>query len=167
MLIHVTQKLAAKLPAISREPLEETSPLGSWTAHLLRIDRVQCVLFCHDETRCALFLPGVRKLQFQELGKLHRQLFLATLIVFGVEERQLQKIELALGPALYDRATSRGVLASINQLQYDLAGHLARVNHVLEIDPVAASAQLSRRPATIRGKWLWPDKEMLERVASL
>lgn len=167
MLVHCTQKIAGKLPGVSTLPLEEQSPLGSWSANLLRLDRIQCVLFCHDETRYALFLPGVRKPQFQELGRWHRQLFLATLIVFGVEESQLCKVELALGPVSYDRATDRSVLSSMHQLEYDIAARLHRVPHVLDLDPVTMSAELSHRPATIRGKWLWPEKAMLERIAAL
>ena len=58
MIIHATRKLAQRLPDVSIEPLKETSPLGSWHADRLTIDRRQCVLFCHDETRAAL-LPQV------------------------------------------------------------------------------------------------------------
>lgn len=58
MIIHCTKKLAAKLPAVSLEPLMETSPLGSWHANLYTIDRRNCLLFCHDDTRYTVFLPG-------------------------------------------------------------------------------------------------------------
>ncbi|MHB1233596.1 MAG: DUF6933 domain-containing protein, partial [Burkholderiales bacterium] len=44
MILHCSQKLAAKLPAISSTLLEETSPLGSWHAHLFMLDRGQCVM---------------------------------------------------------------------------------------------------------------------------
>lgn len=168
MIIHCTRKLAPKLSNVSREPLEEASPLGSWTANLLRIDRIQCLMFCHDETRYALFLPGVRKPQFQELDRLHRELFLGTLIVFGVPESQLQKVALALGPVRYDKATDRSVLGSMNQMeQQEVATIMWRTNHVSEVDPLQASVELSHRPATVRGKWLWPEKAMLEKVSSL
>ncbi len=79
MITHCTQKLAAKLPEVSAPPLSETSPLGSWHAHLYTIDRRQCVLFCHDTTRYILFAAGLRKEQFADLGRLHRELFLTTL----------------------------------------------------------------------------------------
>ena len=83
MIIHCTQKLAVKLPNVSTTPLVETSPLGSWHAHLFHYDRRQCVLFCHDESRYCLFQSGLLKADFAELGRLHRELFLATLV--GVE----------------------------------------------------------------------------------
>jgi len=38
MIIHCSQKLAAKLPGVSSVPLDETSPLGSWHGHLLTLD---------------------------------------------------------------------------------------------------------------------------------
>ena len=51
MIIHCTRKLAAKLPEVSAKALTENSPLGSWHAHVYVIDRRNCLLFCHDETR--------------------------------------------------------------------------------------------------------------------
>jgi hypothetical protein len=39
MIIHCTQKLAAKLPEVSAAPLTENSPLGNWHAHLYNYDR--------------------------------------------------------------------------------------------------------------------------------
>lgn len=41
----------AKIPEASAAAREEVGGLGSWHARLVRFDRVQCVLFCHDETR--------------------------------------------------------------------------------------------------------------------
>jgi hypothetical protein len=73
-VIHCTRKLAAKLPGVSAAALEEVDGLGNWHANLVRFDRVQCVLFCHDETRYCLFVPGMRARQFAELGRWHREL---------------------------------------------------------------------------------------------
>jgi Domain of unknown function (DUF6933) len=99
MILHCSQRLAAKLPAVSPTPLEEASPLGSWHGHLLTIDHRQCVMFCHDATRHVLFLPGLRKEQFAVLGeRWFRSLYLVTLAVIGCPDKQLKKVELALGP---------------------------------------------------------------------
>jgi hypothetical protein len=61
--IHCTRKLAAKLPEVPAAALEDAGGLGGWYAHLVRFDRVQCVLFCHDATRYCLYLPAVRARQ--------------------------------------------------------------------------------------------------------
>ena len=51
MIIHCSEKLAAKLNGVSPIPLPETSPPGSWHGHLFTLDRRQCVMFCHDANR--------------------------------------------------------------------------------------------------------------------
>lgn len=152
MIIHGSKKLAAKLPDVSPTALEEASPLGSWHGHLFTLDRRQCVMFVHDETRYALFLPGLRKKHFAELGgKWFRELFTSTLAAFGCPDVQIRKVELALGPVYYDTAIDRSVQGSLRVVKQDLA----------------VSCDLCHRPTSVYGKWLWPDKAMLEWVGRL
>lgn len=132
MILHCSQKLAAKLTGLSPVPLEETSPLGSWHGHLFTLDRRQCALFCHDASRYVLFLPGLRK------------------------------VELALGPMHFDTATDRSVQSSLRVAQQTLEAW-----NVMNLDPLAMSCRLNERPATVYGKWLHPDRAMLEAVAAL
>ena len=168
MIIHCSQKLATKLTGVSPTPLEETSPLGSWHGHLFTLDRRQCVMFIHDATRYALFLPGLRKEQFAVLGeRWFRPLYLATLVAFGCPDTQIKKVELALGPVRFDTAIDRSVQGSLRVARQDLESSVLRVPNVMDIEPIAMSCELSDRPATIYGKWLWPQKAMLEMVASL
>jgi hypothetical protein len=168
MIIHCSQKLAAKLSGVSATPLAETSPLGSWHAHLLTIDRRQCVMFMHDASRYALFLPGLRKEHFAELGgKYFRTLYFASLAALGCPAVQIRKAELALGPIRYDCATDRSVQGSLRVAHGDLAARLMEVPNVMDLNPLAISCELSHRPATIRGRWIWPDQLMLEAVARL
>ena len=127
MIIHCTKKLAAKLPSVSSSPLSESSPLGSWHANLYMIDRRNCILFCHDTTRYTLFLPGLRKVEFAELGRWFRELFTASLAYMGLEDTQVRRAVLALGPVTFDTATGRSVLGSLNQMKFMLDG---RVNEV-------------------------------------
>lgn len=144
------------------------SPLGSWHGHLYTLDRRQCVMFCHDATRYVLFMPGLRKAEFAELGeRWFRSLFRATLVLGGCAELQIKKVELALGPVRYDSAIDRSVQGSLRVVQQDLAALLYRVADVMDIDPVAASRHLNKRPAGVHGKLVWPDRAMLEAVARL
>lgn len=169
MIIHCTQKLAAKLPEVSAVPLQETSPLGSWHAHVYVIDRKQCVLFCHDDTRYTLFLPGLRKPNFAELGHLFRELFTATLAVIGVPDSQIRRAELALGPVRFDTAYDRSVQGSLKQMHFGLQCFIEDVPDVMLVDPLAMSLRLSHYPVRIRnGKEYWmADKAMRERVMGL
>ena len=166
MLLHCTQKLAAKLTGVSTTPLVEASPLGSWHAHLYAYDRRQCVLFCHDESRYVLFLPGLLKADFAKLGQLHRELFLATLVALNVSESLLSHVALALGPVQFDRNTDRSVLGSLRTADIDLSWLIQDV-HVLDCDLLAVARKLNDRPTSVKGKWFHPNKEMLKRIAQL
>jgi len=85
MLLHCTERLAAKIPhehfrnAGYDGSQGNCTPLGEWYGHLLLLDRRQCVLFYHDLTRYVFFLPGLRAPQFADLGHWLQELFFATL----------------------------------------------------------------------------------------
>jgi hypothetical protein len=124
-------------------------------------------MFMHDATRYALFLPGLRKAQFAELGDGFRSLYLATLAAYNCSDMQIKKVELMIGPVRYDTTTDRSVQGSLRVAKQDLEAELYRVPNVMELDPVAVSCRLSHRPATVHGKWLWPDKAMLGLIGAL
>jgi hypothetical protein len=168
MVIHCSRKLAAKLASVSATQLEDDCPLGSWHGHLYSIDHSQCVLFCHDATRYCLFLPGLRKPHFAELGsKWFCQLYFATLARIGCPDAQIRRVEQALGPIRMDLVTDRSVQSSMRVARGDLDGRIMDVANVLELDPIDVSCELNDRPASISGKWIWPDKLMREAVAAL
>ncbi|WP_020676167.1 DUF6933 domain-containing protein [Geopsychrobacter electrodiphilus] len=166
MLLHCTQKLSAKLPEVSAIPLENLSPLGSWHANLYRYDRRQCVLFCHDDSRYCLFLPGLVKADFAELGRLHREFFLASLMALAVPEAQLKRLAMLLGPAQFDLNTDRSVLGSLRTANLDLSWLIHDV-HALDCNPLGVSLKLNQRPTTVKGRWIDPEKMMLERIMQL
>jgi hypothetical protein len=146
----------------------ESGLLRIWHGHLLTLDRRQCVFFCHDATRFAMFLPGLRAPQFAELGRLHRELFLALLEAQGLEHRYIAHAALTLGPLRMDRNTDRSVLASMTRIAGDLQfGLLREVVNVMELDPIQTSLWLNNRPCTIHKQWIWPDKAMREIVETL
>ncbi|HOO51044.1 MAG TPA: hypothetical protein PLK94_07145 [Alphaproteobacteria bacterium] len=166
MIIHSTQKLAAKLPDVSATPLTETSPLGSWHAHLILYDRRQCVLFCHDISRYCLFLPGLVKADFAELGRLHWELFLETLEALNVPKTLLNRVTLAMGQVRFDRKTDRSVLGSLRTADLDLSW-LIHDTHVLDCNSLAVALKLNDRPTSVRGKWFHPAQVMLEMIGGL
>ena len=167
MIFHCTKALATKLPSVSPAPLTDTNLLGSWHAHLHTIDRRQCVMFCHDTTRFILFEAGLKKEQFHNLGQLHKELYLAALIVMGVPDATLKRVELAMGSARFDTATDRSVLGTLNQSRFEFDVFLDDYHNVLDVNPLATVKWFNHRPITARGTWLWADEEMLALVSSL
>ncbi len=168
MILHCSKKLAAKLTDVTSTALEETSPLGSWHGHLYTLDRRQCVMFVHDATRFALFMPGWKKAQFAELGsKWFRLHYTATLAMLGCPDVQIRKVELALGRVRFDTSTDRSVQGSLRVAALDIEAWACQVPNVMNLDPLEISCRLNDRPATVFGKWLWPGKAMLELVSAL
>lgn len=166
MLLHCTSTLAAKLSqdAFAVAPLGESGEdrrLGSWHGHLLLLDRRHCVMFCHDLTRYVLFLPGLRAPHFADLGRWHRELFLAVLATQGISLGRLAQVEMALGPLMVDRRTDRSVLASLRVAANDLqCGSLPRVSNVLDLDPIDTARHLNQRPCWVRKQLVWPEQAM-------
>ena len=167
MIIHCTRKLAARLPEVSAAELPESSPVGSWHANLYTIDRRQCVLFCHDESRYCLFLPGLRAPMFADFARHHKELFRATLVRDGVDQARLNRIDFAIGPVHFDNTTNRSSLGSMITARWDLEGMRMHEDHLLDLDPVLASRDLNSRPATVFGRWHMPRDRMLEKVMAL
>ena len=166
-ILHCTRKLADKLSGVSATPIEETGALGGWHATLVRFDRLQCVLFCHDDTRYCLFLPRLRAPQFAELGRWHRELFLASLAVEGISDPTIARAGLVLGPPRYDSKTDRSVLGTMNIALDDLQAYVEDAAHILAVDPLLVSRRLNNRPVMANGKPLWPGNAMRERVTRL
>ena len=174
MILHCTQKLAARIPSTIDLPDPEperagqSGPLSSWHGHLLTLDRRQCVLFCHDATRYVLFMPGLRAPQLAELGRWHRDLFLAVLQAQGLAQHHIARAGLRLGPLQMDRNTDRSVLASMNRVAGDLQfGLLRETANVMELDPIKTSLWLNDRPCRVYNRLVWPDKAMREIVEAL
>jgi len=139
--------------------------LWDWHGNLILLDRRQCVMFCHDLTRYVLFLPGLHAAEFKELGRLHRELFLSTIAALGVSSSQLARLALLLGPLQVDCRTDRSVLRSLRVALDDLQfGYLPRVPNVLDLDPLAMSHQLNKRPCMAEKVLIWPGEAMKKLV---
>jgi len=167
MIIHCTHKLAAKLPGVSGAPLVETSSLGSWHANLYVIDRHNCVMFCHDQTRFVLFMAGLKKADFARLDFWFQDLFANTMLKLGYEPRLIEKTLGLLDPLQFDTSCDRSVQGSMRTARaMELEGMLMDVPDVLDLPIYTVSARLNHRPVTTKGmkesECLWPDKAMKE-----
>ena len=167
MIIHCTQKLATKLPNVSSAPLAETNPLGSWHANLYIIDRRNCVMFCHDQTRFVLFMAGLKKADFARLDFWFQDRFANTMLKLDYEPRLIEKALDLLDPLQFDTSSDRSVQGSMRTVRtMELEGMLMDVPDVMDIPIYSASAHLNHRPVTTKGmkgrECLWPDRAMKE-----
>ncbi len=169
MIIHCTKKLAKKIPDISDQQHQETSPLGSWHANLYSVDHRNCILFCHDATRYTVFIPGLRKEHFMELDRWFKEAFLASLAYMGMADNEVRRAELAIGPVRFDSATERSVLGSLTQMKFMLDSRVFEVDNVMLLNPLSVTRWLCHYPVSSKEKkkyWM-ADAAMMERVQAL
>ncbi len=169
MILHCTKKLSAKLPNVQKQPQTETSPLGSWHAHLLIFDRRQCVLFTHDETRYSVFIPGLVKSHFQNIDQCFKDAFLASLTLIGVPDNQVARAKLALGKMVIDTSTDRSVLGSMTNLKQMIHARVVEVPNVMNLDILELNYWLTDIPmrSTAHPDYGWPQRDMKALVAAL
>ena len=165
MIIHCTKKLATKLSAVSAEPLTENNPLGSWHANLYTIDRRNCVMFCHDQTRFVLFMAGLKKDDFLNLDYWFQDLFANTLLKLDYDSDLIEKALALLTPSQFDTHCDRSVQGSMRTVRMtELEIALSKVADVADLPLYSTSTWLNDRPVTVKGmkksECLWPIRDM-------
>lgn len=172
--IHSTKKLLAKLPLDESGMLTNTrvnadarvigdSPLGSWHANLLTLQRHNCILFVHDATRFPVFLKELRKPDFAELAWHFEDGFMNTLLKAGADDAQMQAAASALQLLQLDNDCNRSVQGTMNRMAGDIEHMLWYDNTSLkDISAYRTGAWLADRPCTVKGvkDCIWPPKEM-------
>lgn len=162
-----TQKLAGEFRE-TRQFANETTPRGlvGWHGNLLHLFRRKCVLLVNDATRYALFLPGLVKRDFQNFERVFLEHFALSLALLGANEGQIAQGKLLLGAFSYGKTHNRSVLASMNDVKFNLKfmleARLGRLPETFE-ERMWINSYLNKTPSS--GKDLngiiFPDREML------
>tara|TARA_B100001250_G_scaffold196790_1_gene169042 strand:- start:1210 stop:1857 length:648 start_codon:yes stop_codon:yes gene_type:complete len=168
--IHATKKLLAKMPAQTKPGPEDIlaapqSKLGSWHANLLTIQRRNCLLFVHDQTRFPVFIPALTKPDFAKIDRFFDDALMNTLLKCGATQEQLDTAAALLQPLAFVGGTDRSVLGTLNQLGQDI-DHILYFDslNVAEMAGYALSASLADRPCHVKGQkdYIWPKDAFLE-----
>ncbi|MCU7842008.1 MAG: hypothetical protein KZQ94_21885 [Candidatus Thiodiazotropha sp. (ex Troendleina suluensis)] len=171
MLIHCTKKLAVKLAKVSADPLTDTNCFGAWHANLYTLDRRNCVLFCHDQTRFSLFKAGLKKDDFTNLDYWFPDLLANVLLKSGYETELIENALDLLDPLQFDTHCDRSVQGTMRVTAFDLEAFICQqFGNVMEAPIYSTSVHLNQRPVTVKGQrdCIWPDKAMgewLDRLA--
>ena len=128
LTIHCTKKLLGRLPVNVGETLRskhsafyaanEAPPtlLSGWHATTLTLQRRQCVLLAHDDTRFPVFIPALRKADFTEFDHRFIDGFMNTLLKSGVEEEVMELAATQLAPIRNDETITRSVLGTVKSM---------------------------------------------------
>lgn len=176
--IHSTKKLLAKLPLNAQghlpdddaDHIDETSPLSGWHATLFTLQRRNCILFVHDQTRFPVFIKALLKPDFANLTWHFEDALMNTLLKLGASNTQMETAAKALHPLQIDTACDRSVQGTMTQM----AGEIEHIiwNADVALDDVSANGvgvRMADRPTKIKGTkdHIWPEKEMFTLLDSM
>jgi hypothetical protein len=92
-IIRCTQKLLRELKFTANiEENAKSEPMGGWHANLFRIERRKCVIFTNDKTLFTLFVPGLRKPEFDHFDELFRQYLFKGLLNEGFSQSKIESV---------------------------------------------------------------------------
>ena len=123
LILRCTLKLLKELGVSPSKVADCGGALDSWHANLLRFERRKCILFTNDATLYSVFVPGVRKPQFQRIGHEFGQAVSRSLRLAEFTQAQIEAVleNFNGGEELQIAKTSdRSVLGSMNDLAYQL-----------------------------------------------
>lgn len=142
-LIHCTQKLLAEIP----DRLIDPSVSGeSWHANLLWIDRRKCVLFTHDKTLYSVFIPGLKKAEFERLDEVFGQRLFKALLWDEFPQTQVEQMLEACRVISFTRSSNRSVLGSMNDIRFHVELDVEDDGGLTSVDLVRLHHRLNRIP---------------------
>jgi len=161
LLIHCTQKLLAEIPGGLIDP---TASGESWHANLLRIDRRKCALFTHDATLYSVFVPGLKKPEFEKLDEVFGQRLFKALLWDEFPQIQIERMLEACRTIRFARSSNRSVLGSMNDIRFHVEVNVEHDGGLANIDLADLHHRLNRIPFGAVG-YRYPVEVLREHLA--
>ena len=163
-LIRCTQKLLVEIP---HGLVDLSASGGGWHANLLRIERRKCVLFTHDATLYSVFVPVLKKPEFERLDEIFGQRLFKALLWDEFPQVQIERMLEACRSIRFASSNNRSVLGSMNDIRFQIEVHVAYDGGLAYVDLAALHHKLNRIPFGAIG-YQYPVEELhahLEQVA--
>lgn len=187
--LYCTQKLITKLPVKEGllpqgEQLQINlvegaaeviinNPLSGWHANLLTLQRRNCVLLVHNQTRFPVLMIGLTKKDFAALDYHFTDCLMNTLLKVGANEDQIQVAQELLAPVCIGKSNDRSVQGTLNQMAGDIEHMLWFDNaQIIDCSPYKTAAWLADRPCSVKSRkegaaksakdTIWPVDAMLQ-----
>jgi len=162
MIIHVTNKLAEKLKKagfdVPAKSDNKPSLLGDWHANITTIQRRQCIVFTHDQTRFTMALTGVTLKEFKNLNWWFNDLLANTMLKMDYPEALITKALDAMGDLHFDTDCSRSVQGTLRLMIDGLEPYTWDGTDIMDLGIYSLSRRLCDRPCNVKGRkeCLWP-----------
>ena len=132
LMFRITQKLARKIKVVPVSALPpHNNPLLDWTANLFMVSRWQCIILTNSASLYSVIFPGKgvpNQQAFVEQGMKALDDCLVRDGIIGLYETEIAP---ATGSVSFCKAGDRSVLASMNQLVYQVKCDLMEMGHSL------------------------------------
>lgn len=182
--LYVTKKLQAKLSIddkgmlpgsshvdyLADKPEMESNPLSGWHANLRVMQRRQCVIFVHNETRFPVFVPCLTKPNFSRLEYFFIDAFMNTLMKCGASMEHMDAAQYLLERFKIDSNYSRSVQGTMNQMCAEIETYLWYDNvNIMELSGYSMGVHLANTPCSVNNqkKYIVPKRAMLELLGGL
>jgi len=125
-LIRCTQKLLKELKQEPTNVVPLNHLLGSWHANLLIVERHKCVLVTNDSTLYTIFIPCLKKSEFQAFHLIFGQHLFKNLLHEGFSQKQIDAVLNEHQEIKFTKTNNRSVLGSMNELAFQLEYSIQR-----------------------------------------
>jgi hypothetical protein len=150
---------------------EQSSVLGDWHANITTIQRRQCLVFTHDQTRFSLALMCVTQKELKELTFWFSDMLANTMLKLGYPAELMERAMSSFNQLSFDTQCSRSVQGTLRNMIWDLESFTWDGTEITALAPYSISARLCERPCRIKGMreldCLWPAKEMQKLLEQL
>lgn len=153
LVIRCTEKFAKEL-GLRRSDLEDTIDtgfLGSWFAHVFRIERRKCAMFTNDETLYSFVVPGLRRAHLSDLLGLFSDHLLESVEADGLEVYLRARLERELAPLFISKTNNRSVVGSMNDLRFMAELDVEATGGLDVFDGARVSQCMNRTPMSALG----------------
>jgi hypothetical protein len=128
-------------------PITQKEGLGNWYANLLRIDRRKCVLFTHEQTLYSLFVPSLKKPEFQRLDDIFVRVLFKQLQAEMFTQGQIENIlDEYDGKIKYAKTENRSLLGSMNDLAFHIKSEVQFYQTLANVDVFSLIRKLNHIP---------------------
>ncbi|MCF8068856.1 MAG: hypothetical protein K9L30_09750 [Desulfobacterales bacterium] len=114
MKIRCTQKMLSELKEKPVLEYDSTDPFWSWHANMFYIERHKCVLITNDITLFTLFIPALKKPDFQNFKLIFGQQLFKNLLHEKIPQNRIEIVLSGCEKIQYRKTNNRSVLGSMN-----------------------------------------------------
>jgi hypothetical protein len=135
------------LSELKRNPAKEDPEIDSfwsWHANIFNIERRKCVLVTNDITLFSLFIPGLKKPDFQSFNFIFGQQIFKNMLHEKIPQKQIEMILSECEDIQFKRTNNRSVLGSMNELKFQLECHIEAEGGLERTDIFELNHRLNR-----------------------